>query len=182
MNNRVFITSDPHFSHRKIIEFEAKYRPFKTIEEHDETLVSNWNSEVKPNDTVICLGDVGFGKDFFKYLARLNGIKKLVMGNHDHYPIQRYLEYFTKVAGAMEYANCILTHIPVHPAQFTRYKANIHGHTHSTRVMLPNSEKLENLRPGKDTTGIPDERYICVSMEHTGLKPVLLNEILNKLK
>ena len=55
--------------------------------------------------------------------------------------------------------DCILTHVPVHPSQFGRYKANIHGHLHSTKIS--------------------DARYINVSAECIGLAPVSLNDLLH---
>lgn len=160
--NRVFIISDTHFGHKRIIEFEAKTRPFATVEEHDAELVRRWNDTVKPKDTVWHLGDVLFGRDAFATLGLLNGVKKLVMGNHDRYPTALYLEHFNQVVGAAELRGCILTHIPVHPAQFARYKANIHGHLHSSKM--------------------DDARYINVSAEHTGLAPMLLDTVLHNAR
>lgn len=157
--NRVFVISDTHFGHKKIIKFEAANRPFATVEEHDAELVLRWNAAVKPKDTVWHLGDVLFGRNTFEVLRQLNGIKKLVMGNHDRYPSRLYLEHFNQVVGATEMYGCILTHVPVHPSQFWRYKANIHGHLHSTRL--------------------DDARYINVSAECIGLAPVLLENLLH---
>lgn len=158
--NRVFVMADTHFGHKKIIQFENKARPFSSIEEHDEELVRRWNSTVRKNDTVWHLGDVLFGRAAFSTLSRLNGVKKLVMGNHDRYPSVLYLEHFNQVLGAAEVRGCIMTHIPVSSAQFARYKANIHGHLHSN-IMA-------------------DPRYINVSAEHTGLAPVLLDSLLDR--
>ena len=159
--NRVFVIADTHFGHKKIIEFEAANRPFATVEEHDAELVRRWNAAVRPKDTVWHLGDVLFGRDTFAVLGRLNGVKKLVMGNHDRYPSRLYLEHFSQVVGAAEMRDCILTHVPVHPSQFGRYKANIHGHLHSTKI--------------------DDARYINVSAECIGLAPVPLDALLHNL-
>lgn len=156
--NRTFVTADTHFGHKKILEFEAAHRQFASIEEHDEALVERWNAAVAPKDTVWHLGDVLFGREAFAYLPRLNGVKKLVMGNHDRYPTALYLEHFNVVLGSAEVRGAIFTHIPIHPGQFRRYRANVHGHLHS--------RKME------------DERYICASAEHHGLAPVLLDRIL----
>lgn len=156
--NQVFVISDTHFGHKKILEFEADARPFATITEHDESLVERWNAVVRPKDTVWHLGDVLFGRGAFPILGLLNGVKKLVMGNHDRYPTAVYLEYFNCAVGSAEVAGCILTHIPVHPSQFTRYRANLHGHLHSRKL--------------------DDPRYINVSAEHTGLAPALLADVL----
>ena len=104
----IFMTSDTHFSHRNIIHL-GEGRPFSSIEEHDEALVENWNSKVRPDDTVIHLGDVAFGhrEETLKTIDRLNGYKILIPGNHDNisslYPkkIDRwmpiYLSHFDQI-------------------------------------------------------------------------------------
>lgn len=80
-----FYTSDLHFSHRRIIEYEN--RPFDSIDEMDEALIKRWNSKVKAGDEVYILGDFGFckGKRANYLLDRLNGRKYLIKGNHDNY-------------------------------------------------------------------------------------------------
>jgi calcineurin-like phosphoesterase family protein len=156
--NQVYVISDTHFGHRRIIEFEAALRPFATIEEHDQVLVERWNAVVKPKDTVWHLGDVFFGKNGHHVLGALNGNKKLVLGNHDHHPIAIYQAYFSKIFGAAEWNGCVLTHVPVHPYQLEkRYRLNVHGHMHSKKM--------------------DDPRYVCVSAEQTGLAPVLLRSV-----
>ena len=156
---QIYLIADTHFGHKSIIVFENAYRPFASIEDHDRELVARWNATVGKKDTVWHLGDVFFGKDTHLILGKLNGIKRLVLGNHDIYPYEIYTRYFTKIFGAAELRDCILTHIPVHQNQLEwRYTTNIHGHLHS-KVM-------------------DDSRYHCVSVEHTGLKPVLLSNLL----
>lgn len=158
--NRVFVIADTHFGHKKVVDF----RPWKTVEEHDLELITKWNSVVKKHDTVWHLGDVCLGgREKLEIIRNLNGIKKLVLGNHDTYPLELYLQVFNKVYGAIKYKNGILTHIPVHPNQLdTRFAFNIHGHMHS--------KKLE------------DPRYICVSAEQLNYYPKPINELLDKLK
>lgn len=101
-----YVIADTHFGHRNIIKFESEARPFATIEDHDAELVALWNATVSKGDIVWHLGDVLFGGAAFAILPRLNGTKKLVMGNHDRYPLTRYLEYFTKVTGSAQYRWC----------------------------------------------------------------------------
>lgn len=128
----VFLISDTHFGHQKILQFEeSRIHLGKTVEEHNESLIERWNKAVRQRDTVYHLGDVLFGSQNFPLLGRLNGIKKLVKGNHDGYNAKRYLDYFVDVQGAMKLEEFLLTHIPVHPSQKYRYAGNIHGHLHS---------------------------------------------------
>lgn len=80
-----FYTSDLHFGHRKIMEYEN--RPFSSVEEMDECLISNWNAKVAKGDSVYIVGDFGFvkGERANELLSRLNGSKYLIRGNHDNY-------------------------------------------------------------------------------------------------
>jgi calcineurin-like phosphoesterase family protein len=151
-----FFIGDTHFGHQNILKFEPELRPFNTVEDMNEALVENWNRVVGDDDVVFHLGDVAFASQY-QYLSRLKGRKiVIVLGNHDYCTkVPEILAQSPKirVCGAMEFRGCLLTHIPVHPAQLThRYKCNIHGHMHS--------KKLE------------DPRYINVSAEQVCLTPV----------
>ena len=77
--------SDTHFSHPRILQMSG--RPFGDIAEHDETLIRNWNAIVGSDDIVFHLGDFAFGLgDVDRTRAlffRLNGRKRLILGNHD---------------------------------------------------------------------------------------------------
>lgn len=87
MSRQVFV-SDTHFGHRAILSpgMQAP-RPFASIEEHDETLIANWNAVVRPDDTVWHLGDFCYrcGEDYARSVfGRLRGkCRFLVRGNHD---------------------------------------------------------------------------------------------------
>ena len=165
--SEVFFISDTHFGHRGILSFDATrpFRPFATIEEHDEELIRRWNDTVGKRDIVWHLGDFCFGKRNLPIAGRLNGSKRLVMGNHDMYASEDYLEYFDHLYGVAEYKGMVLSHIPVHPSQFPRYFMNVHGHLHEKNILLPDGTK--------------DSRYINVSCEQIGLQPVPLDEIFN---
>lgn len=162
-----FFISDTHFGHDKILDFEAKARPFDGIAEHDEALIENWNSVVGKRDVVTHLGDVAFkpAATLHRVMPRLNGIKKLVLGNHDTSALENYTQYFTKVYSSyvIKDLGMIFTHIPVHPSQLEqRFKYNVHGHLHSNIIS--------------------DPRYLNISCEHVGLTPISLDEIRNRLR
>lgn len=175
MTNTFFI-ADLHFGHKKVIEFEKEHRPFSTIEEHDEELVRRWNEKVSRKDSVWVLGDFCFGKANLGIAGRLNGTKRLVMGNHDLYPAADYLKYFTRVSGVVEFKGMILSHIPVHESQFPRYTHNIHGHLHSKNIMREDWRYSE-MCSYNNKVWKPDPRYINVSAEQVNLTPVSYEEL-----
>jgi calcineurin-like phosphoesterase family protein len=79
-----FFTSDLHLGHARILELGSG-RPFANIEEHNITIVNNWNEMVSTNDTVFLLGDIVMGEfeKNIKLIGLLNGEKLMVAGNHD---------------------------------------------------------------------------------------------------
>jgi calcineurin-like phosphoesterase family protein len=84
MNKNIWFTADQHFGHKNIIKYCK--RPFKTIKEMNDVLMSNWNKLIKPGDTVYQVGDLAFCKNQYEleYIAdQLNGKKNIILGNHD---------------------------------------------------------------------------------------------------
>lgn len=81
----VYFTSDLHLGHRAMSAEGKGWRPFATQEEHDNTLIENFNAVVGPDDVVWVLGDVAMGKieDSLAMCARMNGNRMLICGNHD---------------------------------------------------------------------------------------------------
>lgn len=79
-----FFISDPHFGAAKPIRIFN--RPFANVEELNATLLTNWNSVVGPQDTVLVNGDFQEETADQGFFHRLNGEKILVIGNHDLEP------------------------------------------------------------------------------------------------
>lgn len=73
----IWFTSDTHFSSIRTLELSK--RPFKTVEEMDETLIKNWNSVVGKDDIVYHLGDFGA----YSIVNKLNGKINLIFGNYE---------------------------------------------------------------------------------------------------
>jgi calcineurin-like phosphoesterase family protein len=163
-----FFISDTHFGHKSILKYEPEHRPFQTLEEMHEVMINLWNSVVRPKDKVIHLGDFSFGEKGLEVAAHLNGVKYLVLGNHDMLSTEKYLKYFHKVLGCLEFDGNICTHIPVHESQFYRYTHNLHGHLHSSYI----GKGGGIMRPEDAHWDIkPDPRYINVSCEQQNLTP-----------
>lgn len=85
--SNVFITSDEHIGHRRIIEL-AK-RPFSSLEEMREIIIQRHNKKVpnSPNYCTIHVGDMLWftltEQEALTYIDRLNGKHAFVYGNHD---------------------------------------------------------------------------------------------------
>jgi len=189
MTNETWFTSDSHFGHKNILEYEKDARPFKTLEEMHHVLINNWNSVVSKNDIVYHLGDFAFGRHNISIAGRLNGRKKLVLGNHDTYPSVLYLEFFEKLYGCLFWERCVLSHIPVHANGLgKRWLLNIHGHLHSRNVLRQKEVTFSKNECG-DTliNSFPwqiekDPNYFNVSVEQNNLIPINADVIKTRLK
>ncbi len=181
MSERWFI-SDTHLGHRGILSYEAKHRPFSTLEEHDEAIIENWNNLIRDDDKVFHLGDFCLNRRSLSMAKRLKGRKVLVMGNHDTFRPEEYIEAgFIKLCGALQFENMILTHVPVHSQQLEyRFFANVHGHLHSHSVYVP-YELDKDFTEGRSVIRKADWRYLNVGLEHTALKPITLEEVYSRI-
>ena len=79
----VYFIADTHFGHQNALAFDN--RKFKTIEEHDNALIENWNNAVGIDDEVFILGDISWHNvtKTIEIIKSLNGVKHLIVGNHD---------------------------------------------------------------------------------------------------
>lgn len=83
---KFWITSDCHFNHVRILDYNRDTRPFSSPQEMNETIICNWNECVRPGDTVFVVGDFFMGKKetIPEILPQLNGERIYVIkGNHD---------------------------------------------------------------------------------------------------
>ena len=156
-----FFISDPHFGHAGVCKFldkdGVKIRPWTDPEEMNEALVENWNSVVREQDKVYCLGDVVINRRYLPILHRLKGHKTLIRGNHDVFKLKEYMTYFGEVHGVRVLEGLILSHIPLHKASVVpRFGVNVHGHLH--------------------TNYINDPAYLCVCVEQINFTPLSLED------
>jgi hypothetical protein len=94
--------------------------------------------------------------------------------------LEDYTKYFRDVRGYHIMNNMILSHIPVHSDSKGRFAANIHGHLHSNRVRKPRGvdAKTGEILYSNDI----DPWYFNVSVEQTFFKPILFEDVLEKIK
>lgn len=87
----IYFTADLHLGHKNIIKYAN--RPFKSVEEMDETIIYRWNNIINNEDIVYFLGDFCMGNisEFRKYADRLNGCIYFIPGSHDRYPTRNTL-------------------------------------------------------------------------------------------
>jgi calcineurin-like phosphoesterase family protein len=182
----VFLVSDTHFGHAGVCRFthpddpEVKLRPWTDPDEMDEEMVRRWNETVRPNDKVYHLGDVVINRKALKTLARLNGDKVLIRGNHDIFRDEEYREYFRELRAYHVMNGMILSHIPVHEASLGRFGTNIHGHLHATRVKRARGVDAKTGTVLYSTEN--DVRYHCVCVEQTDFRPILFEDVIKRIE
>jgi calcineurin-like phosphoesterase family protein len=134
-----FVTSDHHFGHNKM----ANLRGFSTSQAFTDAYINAHNYVVKAHHAVLFLGDVCMSRESLGIIKLLNGSKHLVLGNHDQFTHEEYIEAGFKSVSAMKFSSTIgavFTHYPVHQSYFDfRQKdwANFHGHLHTMSLPGP---------------------------------------------
>jgi calcineurin-like phosphoesterase family protein len=125
----VYFVSDTHFGDARALRIDR--RPFASLREHDEALVSRWN------DTVWHLGDFALARTpdrVTSLLGRLNGTKHLIIGNNDPAATleahgwasaRHYVEI------AVDGIDLVLCHYPFRTWNgMGRGRIDLHGHSH----------------------------------------------------
>lgn len=136
MRPRVWFTADTHFGHSRILELSK--RPFRDVRDQDQTLIERWNEVVAPDDLVYHLGDFAYKADPEKLpgiFHRLNGVKNLVKGNHDHTETMNLpwasISMLTEISVDSEAV--VLCHYPLHEWRgYHRGTVHLYGHVHGT--------------------------------------------------
>lgn len=136
----VFFTSDLHFGHENIIRHCA--RPFASADEMDAALIHNWNTAITPQDEVYILGDFTMrpAEEAHNYLARLNGRKYFIRGNHDRF-LKNYTRYESDFVWVKDYhvltvdgKRIVMFHFPILEwDQFHRGAIHLYGHVHNSQ-------------------------------------------------
>ena len=181
----VFLVSDTHFGHAGVCRFTesdgvTKIRPWADPSEMDEEMIKRWNDTVRPNDKVYHLGDVVINRKALPTMARLNGDKVLIRGNHDIFPDVEYSKYFRELRAYHVMNGMILSHIPLHSDSLGRFGTNIHGHLHSNRVK---KARGVDARTGEVLySDEPDVRYHCVCVEQTDFRPILFEDVIKRIE
>ncbi len=176
----IWFISDHHFNHANILTFKDNFgrliRPgFKDIEHMNEHLIQQHNKVVEKGDKVYFGGDIG--RHVAPFLLRMNGRKRLILGNHDDKLDPGVFKCFDKVLSWRFFGDqqhrFVVSHYPLHPMSFEYRGAkrgsemkkgcfNLHGHIHEKMVM-------------KD--GQPDLRYLNICVEKLDYTPISMEEV-----
>ena len=73
----IYFTADLHSAQHRTFQFSR--RPFRNVDDMNEKMIRIWNTIVKPEDEVICLGDFGD----YNFRQYLNGKVSLALGNYE---------------------------------------------------------------------------------------------------
>jgi calcineurin-like phosphoesterase family protein len=175
----IYFTSDLHFRHKNILTI-GKGRPFGTVEEMEGVLIKNWNKKVNPTDDIYVLGDVFWGQNseqIRKIMAKLNGIKHLIVGNHDRIMPNEQSGCWNEIVHYKEIIidkqKVVLSHYPIFEWCGYYYGSyHFYGHTHGS------------LDLSKYTAMTPRPNLNCwdVGVDNNNFEPVSFEEICKKIE
>jgi calcineurin-like phosphoesterase family protein len=165
-----YLISDFHLDHGNIIDYCD--RPFTSVEEMNETLVTNWNDTVDHDDAVLYGGDLTIRSSaapLLDWLEKLNGDIVFLIGNHD----ETILEGLDRVQFVESYrfdhrgVPFHAVHDPVDaPSNPTGWV--LHGHHH-------------NNWPDRFPFISHDNRYVNFSVELLGYRPLSTDRLVDYL-
>lgn len=175
--SNVFFISDLHLGHKNI----CKFRPFDSVEEHDEYIKENLLTSLTKRSKLFILGDVAFTEeagDWIVGLAKHTPNMTIVLGNHDsdrscgRSNMLKYMQAGIKLHGLTTYKDAWLSHCPIHPDEMRKKSYSVHGHCHG--MFSP----MIDLGDGDYD---PDNRYFDVSCENVDYKPIRYDQILERV-
>ena len=181
MARDIWVISDTHFRHANILKFTdgatgklVRGDRLADVDEMDEHMIQQWNSVVKKGDLVYHLGDVVIGdKEWFKSnWSRLNGSKRLIVGNHDDIKFLAGGGFFAKVQMWRMFPEfgLMFSHVPLHSSSLLR-------HVDKTKNYPDGCTALLNVHGHIHQNPSPEGPYRNVSVEHIDYTPVNIEDL-----
>jgi calcineurin-like phosphoesterase family protein len=175
----IYFTADTHFGHGKIIDYSL--RPFADMDEHDQTLIANWNEAVCPEDEVYILGDFIFTRnreDVEKMARRLHGRKYLILGNHDRPELcpgffEWVKDYYVLEAHGLKW---VLFHFPLLIWWKQAKTVHLYGHVHNK------AENMNSPLQRQYQFLATQERCFNVGVDVNGFAPVSAEFLVRRLQ
>lgn len=192
-----YYISDLHFFHNNM-NTSMDMRGFDNMEAMHTYMIDQWNSKVRRGDDVVILGDfsIGKGTETGEILARLNGNKFLIVGNHDRFLDDRKFDtsHFKWIKDYMEVSDnkrkVVLSHYPIfcYNGQY-RMDAEgkpktymLYGHVHNSydEVVIDQFVKetrahRREIKGANEPVNIPCQMINCFCM-FSDYKPLTLDE------
>lgn len=194
-----YYIADCHFFH-EALNTQMDRRGFSSVEAMNTYMLRKWNTKVRPNDEVVILGDLSWGKpdETNALLKQLNGRLYLIEGNHD-----RFLRNTAYDSGRFVWIKpyeelkdnkrkVILSHYPI-MCYNGQYHLNdkgdpktymLYGHVHDTmdQRLLEQFQEItrSTMRIGRDgeEKQIPCQMINCFCM-YSDYTPLTLDEWIN---
>jgi len=168
----IYFISDTHFGHKGSLSWpNGKARPFKDVNEMNQTIINNWNSIVTDEDTVYMLGDFAYKCNTTTINHIFNSLKGKIIfikGNHDGRTLKanQFKHRFESVHDRINFEyngyTFVLDHYPIYSWLLkNRGSIHLHGHTHGTPTNI---------------TG----KIMDVSCEALNYKPISIEDIIKK--
>lgn len=181
-----YFIADTHFGHKNALAFDN--RPFKTIEDHDNALIENWNNAVGIDDDVYILGDISWhnATKTIDIIKQLNGKLHLIKGNHDG-KLLRNRDLRSRFVEIVDYKEIslddgkgiVLSHYPI-PCFKNHYYGwyHLYGHVHISfeEHMMQNVKYQMEKLYGKQCL----MWNVGCMLPHMGYTPRTLKEIIQK--
>lgn len=131
---KIYVISDTHLDGKMGQLVNGPYLYWRYDDSnYTQKVIDNWHATVKPEDTVIHVGDV-IGNDRYtnamgKIIRELPGYKILVRGNHDSGQISKWQSCFQEVVDTYVHENVVFCHYPVNPIEYGA-EYSVYGHVH----------------------------------------------------
>ena len=194
-----YYIADCHFFH-EALNTQMDRRGFSSVEAMNTYMPRKWNAKVRPNDEVVILGDLSWGKpdETNALLKQLNGRLYLIEGNHDRflrntaYDSRRFVWIKPYEELKDNKRKVILSHYPI-MCYNGQYHLNdkgepktymLYGHVHDTmdQRLLEQFQEItrSTMRIGRDgeKKQIPCQMINCFCM-YSDYTPLTLDEWIN---
>lgn len=160
--SKVYFAGDLHFAHKNIKMFRPMIDgiTINCEEEHRELIIQRVNKIVTKRDTLYLMGDICFDEEYMVHVDRLNGLKRVFLGNHDHNNVPLWCSHVHSVSALGRYKGGWLSHAPIHENEL-RGKFNIHGHVHNATIR--------------------DYRYFNCSLENINYEPIEFSALKDRI-
>lgn len=199
-----WITSDTHFGHDNILDFEPNRKAQMIadgFDNQDEWIIHRWNSVIKPDDTVLHLGDFAF-KHIQEVQPRLNGNIILILGNHDRKGVQTYTSFQHVIRGCyvktrtslsitsstdelfsclivkLNGRNVLFSHYPIDTSEYRFGKEMINNRIDTLIKIHKEYGCVKNIHGHTHSTVMGNKNLKNVCFDNTGFTPVRIKDII----